>query len=430
MTFFSLSLLIVAVAAASAAAQGHTFSNGWGNAGVKQISGTITVDGTYKNGSHMFFWLFESQNAPRSDPLLIWLTGGPGCSSSLAMFTENGPLHVNLTSGAVYQNAYAWNQNATLLYIDNPVGTGFSYADYTRDMVTDEAQVAAQLIQFMKEFYTFFPQYAPLDLYIAAESYGGHYAPSTAAAMLAEPSYKFNLKAVAIGDGWVDAAAQYAGYYEFAGQFLKSSVEMAALRAAYDACALAIAPGPNSGALVVCNLYMEAVLQALSAHFGYEVNVYDYTLPCVGALCYDFSKVTALMNTAAVQQALGVKRQWEPCNTAVHLALMNDWLLNCQRDVPPLLAAGVRVTFYNGQNDIICNWKGTSDMITNTVWPGQSAYNSAPTKTLPWGSAKSTKSADGWLDFVIVDNSSHLVPMTTPASALKLISTILFGQSF
>jgi carboxypeptidase C (cathepsin A) len=411
-------------------AQSHTFSNGWGNAGVKQISGTITVDGTYKNGSHMFFWLFESQNAPRSDPLLIWLTGGPGCSSSLAMFTENGPLHVNLTSGAVYQNAYAWNKNATLLYIDNPVGTGFSYADYTRDMVTDEAQVAAQLIQFMKEFYTFFPQYAPLDLYIAAESYGGHYAPSTAAAMLAEQSYKFNLKAVAIGDGWVDAAAQYAGYYEFAGQFLTSSVEMAALRIVYDACMLSL-NGPAAAAVVACDLYLETVLQALSFHFGYHVNLYDYTQKCSdGLLCYDFSKVTALMNTAAVQQALGVNRTWHQCNTAVFIDLLSDQLLDCEKHVVQLLAAGVRVTFYNGRNDIICNFMGTRDMLLKTKWPGQSLFNSAPTKTLPWGSAKSTQSANGWLDFVIVDNSSHLVPMTTPASALELISTILFGKTF
>jgi cathepsin A (carboxypeptidase C) len=336
---------------------------------------------------------------------------------------------VNETTGQVYQNPYAWNQKANLLYVDNPVGTGFSYADYTQDMVTDEEEVAKQLIQFMLEFYQAFPQYASLELIIAGESYGGHYTPFTARKMLEFQSYKFNLKAIAIGNGWVDATAQYLGYTEFAGQYL-SAFETATLRALYDTCALALAPGPNPVALVDCNLYMSAVIQALSLHFGYEINVYDVMLPCVGSLCYDFDAVVSLMNTKAVQSALGVNRNWQTCNTQVHLLLMNDWLLNCQRDVPPILAAGVRVVFYNGDLDFICNWMGTRDMLLNTQWPGQSSYVAAPTKSLSWGTAKTTQTSSGWLDFVTVANSSHLVPMTTPKAALTLINTIISGGSF
>jgi carboxypeptidase C (cathepsin A) len=69
-------MIAVIVALSAMVAATSAFTNGWGNAGVAQHSGYITVDGTYKNGSHMFFWLFESQSKPSSDPLVLWLTGG------------------------------------------------------------------------------------------------------------------------------------------------------------------------------------------------------------------------------------------------------------------------------------------------------------------------------------------------------------------
>jgi carboxypeptidase C (cathepsin A) len=83
-----------------------------------------------------------------------------------------------------------------------------------------------------------------LELIIAGESYGGHYTPFTARKMLEYNAYKFNLKAIAIGNGWVDATAQYLGYTEFAGQFLNSFETRDAACAVRHVCALALAPGP------------------------------------------------------------------------------------------------------------------------------------------------------------------------------------------
>ena len=76
---------------------------------------------------HLFFWYFESQSEPKTSPLSIWLQGGPGGSSMFGAFTENGPCNVAKDSQTTRSNDYAWTKYANMLYIDQPVQTGFSY---------------------------------------------------------------------------------------------------------------------------------------------------------------------------------------------------------------------------------------------------------------------------------------------------------------
>ena len=75
--------------------------------------------------------MFESRRTPSTDPILLWLTGGPECSSELALFTENGPCKVNSEGTDTTNNPYSWNTQANLLYIDQPPGTGFSTGSTT-----------------------------------------------------------------------------------------------------------------------------------------------------------------------------------------------------------------------------------------------------------------------------------------------------------
>ena len=164
----------------------------------KQKHGLINID---KDGDDMFYWLFPSRQDPDKDPLVIWLTGGPGCSSELALFVENGPMRVE--NGKPVLNEHSWNNKANLLYVDQPIGTGYSKGSIF-NMPKNEEKVSQQFGIFLKKFFEEYPELAKRDLYVTGESYAGHYIPYIADYIQTQSDFKdINLKGVAIGNGWV-----------------------------------------------------------------------------------------------------------------------------------------------------------------------------------------------------------------------------------
>ena len=85
-------------------------------------TGLINVD-EYRDD--MFYWVFKARQNPEQAPLVLWLTGGPGCSSEIALLYENGPYRFN-SRGKLERNTYSWNNYVNLLYVDQPIGTGYS----------------------------------------------------------------------------------------------------------------------------------------------------------------------------------------------------------------------------------------------------------------------------------------------------------------
>lgn len=93
--------------------------------GVNQYSGYVETG----EDMHMWFWFFESRNNPQTDPLAAWFNGGPGCSSMQSVFRANGPCGFFNGSSEPSLNEFSWNKVANMLYIDQPIGVGFSYGD-------------------------------------------------------------------------------------------------------------------------------------------------------------------------------------------------------------------------------------------------------------------------------------------------------------
>ena len=189
---------------------------------VKQISGYVRLGRSKKN---YFFWFFESRSDPSKDPLVLWLTGGPGCSSEIALFGENGPCTIDGTS--TKSNKYSWNSKANLLYVDQPSGTGFSYGGEEWDH--NERDVSNDMYLFLTTFLQRYDKYRNLPFYIFGESYAGvcfiffyneissmtnfffkqqkqHYVPASAHRMWVgnnrkESPITINLKGVSVGNG-------------------------------------------------------------------------------------------------------------------------------------------------------------------------------------------------------------------------------------
>lgn len=154
---------------------------------------------------NIFFWLMQSQSEPSRDPLLIWLSGGPGCSSIAAQFEENGPFSLH-KDGTVTLTDHGWNSRANLLYIDQPLQTGLSYSGDGR-FQSNQRQVTDSFVTFLLNFYAEFPEYKGRPLYLSGESYAGHFIPAVAAELLSNAEAQaagIHLTGLAIGNGWVD----------------------------------------------------------------------------------------------------------------------------------------------------------------------------------------------------------------------------------
>jgi len=173
-------------------------------------TGFVTVD---DHSDDLFYWLFESRNAPETDPVVMWLTGGPGCASEVALFYENGPYQFN-EDGTLKQNPNSWNNISNLLFVDQPIGTGFSHGG-VHD-VKNETEVAEDLAILLRGFLEQNPQFKGRDFFITGESYAGHYVPAISYYLLTEATdVEMNLKGLAIGNGLTDPFAQYPMYAKF-----------------------------------------------------------------------------------------------------------------------------------------------------------------------------------------------------------------------
>ena len=173
---------------------------------VKQHSGYFKLGDQNKE---YFYWFFESRNDPANDPTVMWLTGGPGCSSMMALLTENGPCWVQ-SDGTTTHNEFSWNEKANVVWVDQPPGTGFSKGDYDHD----EAGVGKDMYLFLQALFQEFPQYNK-RFFVTGESYAGHYVPAVTHEIwkrnknLESGFVTINMEGFAIGNGLTAPEIQY-----------------------------------------------------------------------------------------------------------------------------------------------------------------------------------------------------------------------------
>jgi len=246
---------------------------------------------------------------------------------------------------------------------------------------------------------------------------------------------KINLKALAIGNGWVDPKVQYGHYADFAkDNKLVNQVQYQAMNANYQVCQSLISKAEQSknatdwiAAEDACSLIMEIALASAPKINGKQINVYNIKQPCmVPGLCYDFTNQTTYFNLKGTLAALGVSQAWESCSRSAGLPLVIDRIRDYSFDVPLVLKAGVKVLVYSGKYDLICDYMGGQGWLSVMSWPGQSEFNGK--QLTPWtvngAEAGQTKNAQG-LTWLQVDAAGHMVPHDQPKVASAMLAELL-----
>ncbi|KAF7207458.1 lysosomal protective protein isoform X1 [Nothobranchius furzeri] len=435
----------------------------------RHFSGYLNVS----NGKHLHYWFVQSQNKPSSDPVVLWLNGGPGCSSLDGLLTEHGPFLIQDDGVTLQYNPYSWNKIANVLYLESPAGVGFSYSD-DKNYVTNDTEVSMNNFLALKEFFRLFPEFSSNELFLTGESYGGIYIPTLAERVMEDAS--MNLQGIAVGNGMSsyelndNSLVFFAYYHGLLGTRLWTQLQMFCCKDGK------------------CNFYnnqnqncSDSLLEVQTIVYNSGLNMYNLYASCPGGVPHRLSVesgqlvIRDLGNTFIHHQW---NRQWSqklqnlaalhlsvrldpPCtnSTPSYLYLNNiyvkralhispnalDWVI-CSAEVnlnygrlymdvskqylKLLSALKYRVLVYNGDVDMACNFMGDE-------WFIESLNQQVEVQRRPWlyqdidGEQVGgfVKEFDN-IAFLTVKGSGHMVPSDKPVAAFSMFTRFIKKQPF
>jgi carboxypeptidase C (cathepsin A) len=380
----------------------------------------------------LFYWHFSAIDNNPDAPLVIWTNGGPGCSAMEAATTENGPLSLfdikesctlNNNGGQcdytlqLSSNQYAWNAHANMVYVDQPRFVGNSGGNENAQAVHSSVDAAADFVVFYYGLIELFPEYKDRDLVIAGESYGGHYIPAFAQAILdnnnENPNEKIPLAGAVIGNGCVDDDVQNQEQYV---KFL------------HDSNLIPNDSNPKTRA---------ASNKAVEDHIGYTPNYYDYRLQsitCNGCFGYNYNswshwfindEVKAAMNVCGNAGNDAFAGGAGGCIDSIFPFDTND-KFDYSQALANTLDEGIPVTFYYGKQDTACNYVGGYTMANAIPWKNKDDFASIELSPLEIAGVEvgQTKSVHG-LTWLQVEMAGHMVGLDHGAASSAALETIV-----
>ncbi|XP_057749444.1 serine carboxypeptidase 24 [Arachis stenosperma] len=408
-----------------------------------QFSGYVSVN--KKHGRALFYWLTQSPSSPNNKPLLLWLNGGPGCSSvAYGASEEIGPFRINKTGSSLYLNRYAWNKEANILFLESPAGVGFSYTNISSDLLTSgDKRTAQDALIFLVKWMSRFPQYKYRDFYIAGESYAGHYVPQ-----LAKKIYDYNkehpniinLKGFIVGNAVTDNYHDSIGTVTY--WWSHSMISDHSYKSIITHCDFKAQNTSQE-----CN---DAVNYAVNNEFGNidQYSIYTPTCPASQNSTLRRIRLKTTMfhmisgydpctenyaekyyNLPQVQKAMhanvtNIPYKWTACSDV----LLKNWK-DSEFSILPiykeLIAAGLRIWVFSGDTDSVVP-------VTATRFSLNHLNLTIKTPWYPWYS--SGGQVGGWtevydgLTFATVRGAGHEVPLFQPERAHILFKSFLAGK--
>ncbi|XP_029000461.1 cathepsin A-like [Betta splendens] len=409
-------------------------------------------------GKFLHYWFVTSQRAPSKDPLVLWLNGGPGCSSLDGFLSENGPFHVDDNGATLYENPFSWNKIANILYLESPAGVGYSYSD-DQKYATDDDQVADDNYRALQSFFAKFPNFTQNEFFIFGESYGGIYAP-TLSLRVATGAAKINFKGFAVGNGLSsfalnDQSLIYFGYYHgLFGETLWRDLNINCCDKGscnfYDSSSetcktlviVAFGIVYNSG-LNEYALYMDCQGQRSSRAYEWAMSLlyknyrqhshkfqHQVTPGSLGEVppCINSTAQTTWLNRGDVRKALHIPDTlppWDICSAAVG---GNYTVLypTVKAVYLKLLSLGLRALVYNGDTDMACNFLGDQWFVEDLGLKATTKYQSWRYEDQIAGFFQQF----GNITFLTVKGAGHMVPQWAPGPAFQMFQTFITNEPY
>jgi len=367
----------------------------------------------------LFYYLFKSRKVENRDKqLIIWLSGGPGCSSMYALMSENGPYLFDKNYNIVY-NRYSWNEDYDLMFMDQPVGTGYSQLFNDSQYCKDQKCVAKNFYEFLLNFVTIHhPEYAGVPITITGESYAGHYIPAISEYLLKAGNPLINLAAIAIGNGLTDLEVQLRGNPLYVKE--NKQVEGLKLFAANSISMLCSVGALYRNLLsdAICLMGIGFIAELAGIINLYHINSTDTYEEIV-------AYQSKFMNDTYVQKAFGIEN-WRPirglCDPIVNNRMNNDICTPITDSIAYTLDKGIHVLLYYGDLDYICNWRGGEHLADSIKWKGQNEYKKIKYKDFEYNNKTCAKyKKQDNLIYMVVLNAGHLVPTDQPEVSLYML---------
>ncbi|XP_059058105.1 venom serine carboxypeptidase-like [Achroia grisella] len=381
--------------------------------GIKSYSGFLTVNKTYN--SNLFFWYFPVENKPVNEtPWIIWLQGGPGASSMTGLFDEIGPF--KFVDGTLKQNPYTWLQNHSLVFIENPVGTGYSFTDHAEGYAKDMATYSSHMYRAVRQFLQIFPELRIAPLYISGESYAGKYVPSLAMEIHKHkdaPGNDINLQGIMIGNAYVEPAmiSQMIRPFYYFGLLVNEQLDI--VKPLFDAFQQDIAANRSIEAKQKWNSLVTILL-----YMSHQKQAYNFLrdkLP-VG-------EYVSFLASSEVKRALHVGDiNFSFVNFTVNTEMAPDFLSSARPMLETLLDH-YRVLAYCGQLDQMLPCVFASETYRTWKWKHAEEFLNATRSAYIFNNKLSGYyKSGGGLTEATIRGAGHMVPLDTPAPAQYLVA--------
>ncbi|XP_077514994.1 putative serine carboxypeptidase CPVL [Amblyomma americanum] len=396
-------------------------------------SGFLTVNKEY--GNNLFFWFFPAKENPQNAPVVLWLQGGPGGSSLFGLFVEHGPYRVS-RGGVPRLRDTTWAQRYSMLYIDNPVGAGFSFTEDDRGYARNEVDVGRDLHEALQQFFTLFHEYAGNDFYATGESYAGKYVPAIAHAIdtAVAPRVKVNLRGIAIGDGMVDpeTMCDYADFLYQIGLVDRRQADY--IRMKTGQAVDDIKQGRYLDAFLIFDELINGDTTSRPSYFKNVTGLDFYYNFLLSREPKCFGYYHSFVDSPVVRRAIHVGNLTFNNGDETESHLREDIM----QSVKPWLASLMdkpqyKVLIYNGQLDIIIAYPLTDSFVMSIPWSGKAAFDKAP--RMIWKKPSGVGVAGyvrkvGNFTQVLVRDAGHILPYDQPEVALDLITRFIDDKPF